>query len=244
MTRIVVDLPAPLGPTKPVTCPGCVEPATRVHDRYWRRLQDLAWCGRPVQVVLRVRRFICDNPACVVATFAEHGDDAATLIAAADAALATDAQRAWLVGCDPSEACLRSFVARFGRRAFRRSLDSDEIDAWTKAARTFAATHGPQFEAATLGRIVTRLVRHTEYAALARTYAAEADKLAAAAGIPESMVWRFRQGADMKLETAGRLAEVLGVELVRTRRRTRPGRPDRAVPRDNQYIQSHDDTIE
>ena len=23
MTRIVVDLPAPLGPTNPVTCPGC-----------------------------------------------------------------------------------------------------------------------------------------------------------------------------------------------------------------------------
>jgi transposase len=56
--------------TSPVTCPECGEPATPVHDRYWRRLQDLSWCGRPVQVLLQVRRFICDNPACVVATFA------------------------------------------------------------------------------------------------------------------------------------------------------------------------------
>ena len=60
--------------TSPVTCPECGEPATRVHDRYWRRLQDLSCCGRPVQVVLQVRRFICDNPACVVATFAEQVD--------------------------------------------------------------------------------------------------------------------------------------------------------------------------
>jgi hypothetical protein len=58
--------------TSPVTCPECGEPAPRVHDRYWRRLQDLACCGRPVQVVLQVRRLICDNPACAVATFAEQ----------------------------------------------------------------------------------------------------------------------------------------------------------------------------
>jgi hypothetical protein len=56
--------------TSPVTCPECGEPAPRVRDRYWRRLQDLSWCGRPVQVVLQVRRFTCDNPACAVATFA------------------------------------------------------------------------------------------------------------------------------------------------------------------------------
>jgi transposase len=60
--------------TSPVTCPECGEPAARVHDRYWRRLQDLSCGGRPVQVVLQVRRFICDNPACVVATFAEQVD--------------------------------------------------------------------------------------------------------------------------------------------------------------------------
>src|SRR5262249_16299847 len=51
--------------------------------------------------------------------------------AVAEAALATAEQRAWLVGCEPSDDCLRSFVARFGRRAFRRALSAEEIDAWT-----------------------------------------------------------------------------------------------------------------
>ncbi|GAA4923242.1 transposase family protein [Nonomuraea thailandensis] len=54
-----------------VACRGCGTPSARVHDRCWRRLQDLACGGRPVQVELEVRRFICGNPACLVATFAE-----------------------------------------------------------------------------------------------------------------------------------------------------------------------------
>ena len=48
----------------PVACPDCGTLSARVHDRYRRRLQDLACCGRPVQVELEVRRLICDNPAC------------------------------------------------------------------------------------------------------------------------------------------------------------------------------------
>ena len=46
--------------------------SARVHDRYRRCLQDLACGGRPVQAGLEVRRLICDNPACLVATFAEQ----------------------------------------------------------------------------------------------------------------------------------------------------------------------------
>jgi transposase len=33
--------------TSPVTCPECGEQATRVHDRYWRRLQDLVAYAKP-----------------------------------------------------------------------------------------------------------------------------------------------------------------------------------------------------
>jgi transposase len=43
-----------------------------VHDRYQRRLQDVACGGRPVQVEWEVRRFVCGNPAGLVATFAEQ----------------------------------------------------------------------------------------------------------------------------------------------------------------------------
>jgi transposase len=56
----------------PVACRDCGTPSARVHDRYRRCLQDLACGGRPVQVELEVRRLICDNPACPVATFAEQ----------------------------------------------------------------------------------------------------------------------------------------------------------------------------
>ncbi|MEV4010938.1 ISL3 family transposase [Nonomuraea angiospora] len=58
----------------PRECRGCDRPAARVHDRYRRRLRDLSCAGRPVQVELEVRRFICDNPECSVATFAEQVD--------------------------------------------------------------------------------------------------------------------------------------------------------------------------
>lgn len=55
-----------------LACRGCGVVSARVHDRYRRRLQDLACGGRPVRVVLEVRRFCCGNPACPVATFAEQ----------------------------------------------------------------------------------------------------------------------------------------------------------------------------
>jgi transposase len=53
-------------------CRGCGVVSARVHDRYRRRLADLACGGRPVQVVLAACRFRCGNPACPVATFAEQ----------------------------------------------------------------------------------------------------------------------------------------------------------------------------
>jgi transposase len=46
--------------------------SAQVHDRYRRGLAGLGCGGRPVQVVLEVRRFYCGNPACEVATFAEQ----------------------------------------------------------------------------------------------------------------------------------------------------------------------------
>ena len=55
-----------------VACRDCGTPLARVHDRYRRCLQDLACGGRPVRVELEVRRLICDNPGCPVATFAEQ----------------------------------------------------------------------------------------------------------------------------------------------------------------------------
>src|SRR5258708_11764705 len=58
----------------PVACRECAAPSARVHDRYQRSLNDLSCSGRPVRVELEVRRLICDNPICEVATFAEQVD--------------------------------------------------------------------------------------------------------------------------------------------------------------------------
>ena len=58
--------------TAALACPGCGAVSSQVHDRYRRGLADLDCGGRPVQVVLEVRRFRCGNPACEVATFAEQ----------------------------------------------------------------------------------------------------------------------------------------------------------------------------
>lgn len=70
---------------------------------------------------------------------------------------------------------------------------ADEVEAWAKTARTFAAMHGPRFEAWTLGTITNRLSRHAGYAAPARTYAAEADRLAKAGGMPAEHAARVAQ---------------------------------------------------
>ncbi|MFI6802784.1 ISL3 family transposase [Streptosporangium canum] len=49
-----------------------VHPSGRApHGSYRRRLRDLAASGRPVVIELQVLRFLCENPACDVRTFAE-----------------------------------------------------------------------------------------------------------------------------------------------------------------------------
>lgn len=53
-------------------CPLCGEPTSHVHSRYERRLQDLPFSGKPVQLILQVRRFFCGNPACPRQIFAER----------------------------------------------------------------------------------------------------------------------------------------------------------------------------
>jgi transposase len=54
-------------------CPRCGTESVRVHSRYSRRLADAAIGGRPVEIVLAVRRFFCPAAGCrSVKTFAEQ----------------------------------------------------------------------------------------------------------------------------------------------------------------------------
>ncbi|MCW8381569.1 ISL3 family transposase [Streptomyces justiciae] len=53
-------------------CPTCAANSRRVHDRYRRRLADVAVGGRPVTICLTVRRFRCEVSSCPRRTFAEQ----------------------------------------------------------------------------------------------------------------------------------------------------------------------------
>jgi hypothetical protein len=53
-------------------CRRCGRVSTRVHSRYRRRLADLPVSGRPVEVMLTVRRFFCDHVDCSTCTFVEQ----------------------------------------------------------------------------------------------------------------------------------------------------------------------------
>ena len=53
-------------------CRGCGVSSVRVHGRYQRQVRDLAAAGHPALIDLEVRRFLCGNPACELATFAEQ----------------------------------------------------------------------------------------------------------------------------------------------------------------------------
>ncbi len=54
------------------SCPTCQQPSLRVHSRYRRTPHDLPVSEHPVRLLLHVRRFFCDNPACTRRTFAER----------------------------------------------------------------------------------------------------------------------------------------------------------------------------
>jgi transposase len=52
-------------------CPDCQQVSSQVHSTYMRSPQALPSSGRPVRLLLRVRRFRCPNPVCRRKTFAE-----------------------------------------------------------------------------------------------------------------------------------------------------------------------------
>jgi hypothetical protein len=62
-------------------CPLCARPSRRIHGRYTRTLADLPWCGTPVRLRVRVRKFFCDEPACERRVFAERLDEVARVYA-------------------------------------------------------------------------------------------------------------------------------------------------------------------
>ena len=53
-------------------CPCCETISKRVQSRYTRTVRDLPASGRPVHLMVRVRRFFCQESTCVRKIFAER----------------------------------------------------------------------------------------------------------------------------------------------------------------------------
>jgi transposase len=77
-TRVVVYASAQQAAA---TCPRCQEQSRSIHSYYSRSPQDLPISGKTVRLVLRVRRFRCQNPACQQRTFVERRPEVLALYA-------------------------------------------------------------------------------------------------------------------------------------------------------------------
>ena len=53
-------------------CPCCAQSSARIHAHYRRTLADRPWAGIPVRLRLRLRKFVCPNPACPQTIFVER----------------------------------------------------------------------------------------------------------------------------------------------------------------------------
>jgi transposase len=62
-------------------CPLCKQLSRRIQGCYTRTLADLPWCGTPVRLRVRVRKFFCDLPSCERRVFAERLEDVARVYA-------------------------------------------------------------------------------------------------------------------------------------------------------------------
>ena len=59
---------------KSCRCPYCGHTSMRIHSRYEKSFQDLPIMGKKTKVIIKNRKFFCDNPDCTFTTFAERFD--------------------------------------------------------------------------------------------------------------------------------------------------------------------------
>src|SRR5215472_3872215 len=56
-------------------CPQCAMPSSAIHSWYCRHPRDLPCVGRPIRLLLTVRKFFCRNPTCCRKVFTERLPD-------------------------------------------------------------------------------------------------------------------------------------------------------------------------
>src|SRR5260221_7059024 len=57
------------------SCPSCGTVSSRIQSRYTRKLRDLPTVGRPILLIMHVRRFFCQKSTCAQKIFVERLPD-------------------------------------------------------------------------------------------------------------------------------------------------------------------------
>src|SRR6266700_1935648 len=71
--EVACEITLTLPTTSPMApCPSCGTQSSHIQSRYTRTLRDLPSIGRPIRLILHVRRFFCNKSTCVQKMFAER----------------------------------------------------------------------------------------------------------------------------------------------------------------------------
>src|SRR5215468_8909804 len=70
--EVAFEITLTLRTTSPTAaCPGCGTPSSHIQSRYTRTLRDLPSLGRPIRLIMHVRRFFCQKSTCAQKIFVE-----------------------------------------------------------------------------------------------------------------------------------------------------------------------------
>ena len=71
--EVAFEITLTLRTTSPTaSCPACGSASSRIQSRYTRTLRDLPSSGRPIRLIMHVRRFFCKKSTCAQKIFAER----------------------------------------------------------------------------------------------------------------------------------------------------------------------------
>src|SRR5437588_5952905 len=71
--EVAEEITLTLRTTSPtVPCPCCGTVSSRIQSRYTRTLRDLPSAGRPIRLIMHVRRFFCKKNTCTQKIFTER----------------------------------------------------------------------------------------------------------------------------------------------------------------------------
>src|SRR5438094_3102496 len=74
--EVAFEITLTLRTTSPTaSCPACGSASSRIQSRYTRTLRDLPSVGRPIRLIMHVRRFFCKKSTCAQKIFVERLPD-------------------------------------------------------------------------------------------------------------------------------------------------------------------------